>query len=71
MVRFTVKYSQVNSYVVVLYNYDSTSISTWAMKNLTKESMTQRYKELHENLVFRLLCPQIKILDNEASKLLL
>ena len=41
------------------------------MKTLTKEEMAEKYKGLHGMLVSRELCPQMKILCNEVSKVLL
>ena len=43
-VRFPVKYSWGKSYVMLLYNYDSNDMLTQAMKNQTKESMTENIR---------------------------
>ena len=42
-----------------------------AMKNQTKESMTEKYKDLHGMLISQGLRPKIQILYNEVLKVLL
>ena len=63
--RFSVKYSQGNIYVMVIYDYDSSDILMRAIKNRTKEAMKEKYKELCGILLRWGLRPQMKILDTE------
>ena len=67
---FPVKFSQGNSYVMVLYDYDSIAILTLSIKNRTKEAMDGKHKEVNEILISQGICSQVKILDNEFSKVL-
>ena len=56
---------------MVLYNYDSNTILTRAMKNRTKEAMIEIYKELHVILVRIGLLTHMERLYNKFSKVLL
>ena len=71
MGQFPVKFSWGNSDIMVLCYYDSNAILMWAMKNRTKEAMTEKYKELNGMLLNVGLFPQVQILDNKVSKVLL
>ena len=71
MVPLLVKYIRGNRYVMVLYNYDSNEILTWAMKKLNQRSNDRKNKEMHGMLVSQGLLPHIKRLYNGVSKLLL
>ena len=43
-VQFTVKFSRVNSYGMVINDYDSNDILTRAVRSQTKEAMTEKHK---------------------------
>ena len=65
--RFPVTSSRGNKYLLVLYDYDSNSILTDAMKNRSDNKHLHTYKKLHQYLVERGFRPQLQKLDNEAS----
>ena len=55
---------------MVLYDYDSNSILTLSIKNRTKEAMDGKHTEVNEIIISQGICSQVKILDNEFSKVL-
>ena len=55
---------------MIMYVYDANAIMSTPMKNRTKESHTEAYRELHQQLVKKGLRPKMQRLDNEASKML-
>ena len=65
--RFPVTSSRGNKYLLVLYDYDSNSILTEAMKNRSDTKHLQAYNKLHQYLVDQGFRPQLQKLDNEAS----
>ena len=68
--RFPVISSRGNKYIMIMYVYDANAIMSTPMKNRTKESHTEAYRELHQQLVKKGLRPKMQRLDNEASKML-
>jgi len=65
--RFPVTSSQGNSYIVVVYDYDSNGILVTPLKNRHAESILSAYQLLHACLCAAGLRPQLQRLDNEAS----
>lgn len=64
--RFPVTSSRGNKYIMLLYDYDSNSITTEPMKSRSEAEMIRAYSKLHDHLVQCGLKPQLQKLDNEA-----
>jgi hypothetical protein len=68
--RFLVPSVSGNSYILVVYDYDSTFIHAEPMKNRTKEVILAAYQRVISLLKSRGLQPKLQKLDNEASQVL-
>ena len=65
--RFLCPSSTGNSYLLIVYDYDSNSILAEPMKNRTGPEHRAAYERVHTLLTSRGLRPQLQRLDNEAS----
>jgi hypothetical protein len=65
--RFPTTSGQGNSYVMVMYDFDSNTINAVAIKNRKKESLIKGYNELYEDLKKVGINPVLHRLDNETS----
>jgi hypothetical protein len=65
--RFPTTSGQGNSYVMVMYDFDSNTINAVAIKNRKKESLIKGYNELYEDLEKAGINPVLHRLDNETS----
>jgi hypothetical protein len=65
--RFPTTSGQGNSYVMVMYDYDSNTINAVAIKNRKKESLIKGCNELYEDLKKAGINPVLHRLDNETS----
>ena len=68
--RFLVASSAGNSYMLVLYDYDSNHIHAEPMPSRTAKSIVDAYTRAHTVLVKAGLRPRLQRLDNEASAML-
>jgi hypothetical protein len=68
--RFLVSSSSGNSYMLVLYDYDSNYIHVEPMPSRSKESILAAYKNAIAVLIKAGLRPKLQRLDNEASTIL-
>jgi len=68
--RFFVPSISGNSYILVLYGYDSNFIHAEPMKNRTKEVILAAYQRVICLLKSRGLQPKLQKLDNEDSQIL-
>jgi len=68
--RFPVTSSQGNSYILVVYDYDSNGILVAPLKNRRAETILSAYQLLHARLCAAGLKPRLQRLDNEASTVL-
>jgi len=68
--KFPVTSISGNSYVFLLYDFDSNCIFPTAIKNRTAESILSAYKASHAELVKAGHRPKLQRLDNECSQLL-
>jgi hypothetical protein len=66
--RFPTTSGQGNSYVMVMYDLDSNTINTVAIKNRKKESLIKGYNGMYEDLQKAGINPILHRLDNETSK---
>ena len=66
-------FNQISSkgykYIIVLYYYDSNAIIAEPLKSRMQIEILQVYKKLHGYLTKLGLCPKLKWLDNEASRI--
>jgi hypothetical protein len=69
--RFLTPSSKGNSYLLVVYDYDSNMIFAEPMQSRTGAEHLKAYKRVHKTLCDRGLKPQLQKMDNEASKALL
>jgi hypothetical protein len=69
--RFLTPSSKGNSYLLVVYDYDSNMIFAEPMQSRTGTEYLKAYKHVHKTLCDHGLKPQLQKLDNEASKALL
>jgi hypothetical protein len=53
--------------MLVLYDYDSSSILSAPMKNRGDKEMVRAFDFLIQSLILRGLKPRLQLLDNEAS----
>jgi hypothetical protein len=65
--RFPVSTSSGNKYIFLLYDYDSNSILTEALRNRSDNEILRAYNKIHQYLVDRGGKPLLQRLDNEAS----
>jgi hypothetical protein len=68
--RFLVPSVSRNSYILVVYDYDSTFIHAEPMKNRTKEVILAAYQRVISLLKSHGLQPKLQKLDNKASQVL-
>jgi len=68
--RFPTMSSQGNSYIIVVYDFDSNGILVAPLKNCRAEVILEAYKLVHTHLCAVGHCPQLQCLDNEASQAL-
>jgi hypothetical protein len=66
--RFPTASGQGDSYVMVMYDFDSNTINAVAIKNRKKESLIKGYNEMYEDLQKAGINPVLHWLDNETSK---
>jgi hypothetical protein len=66
--RFPTTSGQRNSYVMVMYGYDSNTINAVAIKNRKNESVIKGYNEMYEELQKAGINPVLYRLDNGTSK---
>jgi len=60
-----------NNYVLVLYHVDTNAILAEGIKERTKGSILKGYRSLHSTLLQNGSKPQLQVLDNEVSHILL
>jgi hypothetical protein len=68
--RFPVVSSKGNTYIMILYDYDSNAILAQPIKDRTAPELLKAFQVMEQALVARGLKPKLMKLDNEASKLL-
>jgi len=68
--QFPATSSQGNSYILVVYDFDSNGILIAPLKNCKAEVILEAYKLIHNHLCAAGLRPQLQRLDNEASQAL-
>jgi hypothetical protein len=68
--RFSTTSLSGNRYILVFYDYDSTTITTEAMKNRGEKEMLRSYKVLIRALMDRGLKSLLRHSDNEVSAIL-
>jgi hypothetical protein len=66
--RFPTTSGQGNSYVMVMYDFDSNTINAVAIKNRRKESLIRGYNEMYEDLQRAGINTVLHRLDNRTSK---
>jgi hypothetical protein len=66
--RFPTTSGQGNSYVMVMYDFDSNTINAVAIKNRKKESLIRGYNDMYEDLRKAEINPVLHRFDNETSK---
>jgi len=59
-----------NSYIIVVYDFDSNGILVAPLKNCQAEVILKAYKLIHTHLCTAGLCPQLQCLDNKAFQAL-
>jgi hypothetical protein len=68
--RSLVVLSKGNTYIMILYDYDSNAILTQPIKYRTAPELLRAFQVMEQELVARGLKPKLMKLDNEASKML-
>jgi hypothetical protein len=68
--RFPVVPSKGNTYIMILYDYESNAILAQPIKDRTAPELLRDFQVMEQELVARGLKPKLMKLDNEASKLL-
>jgi hypothetical protein len=68
--RFQVVSSKGNTYIIILYDYDSNTILAQLIKDRTAPELLRAFQVMEQEMVARGLKPKLMKLDNEASKLL-
>jgi hypothetical protein len=68
--RFPVISSKGNTYIMILYDYDSNAILSQPIKDCTAPELLKAFQIMEQVLVARGLKPKLMKLDNVASKLL-
>jgi hypothetical protein len=66
--RFPTTSGQGNSYIMVMYDFDSNTINTVAIKNRKKKSLIKGYNDMYEDIRKAGINPVLHRLDNETSK---
>jgi hypothetical protein len=66
--RFLTTSGQGNSYVMVMYDFDSNTMNAVAIKNRKKESLIKGYNKMCEHLQKAGINSVLHRLDNETSK---
>ena len=56
-----------NAYIMVLYDFDYNAILATGIKSRKKEHLIEGFKEVHKELTYSGIVPQLVKLDNEAS----
>jgi hypothetical protein len=59
-----------NTYIMILYDYDSNAILAQPIKDRTAPELLKAFQVMEQELMARCLKPKLMKLDNEASKLL-
>jgi hypothetical protein len=67
---FPVISSNVNTYIMILYDYDSNAILAQPIKDRTATELLKAFQIIEQEVVARGLKPKLMKLDNEALKLL-
>jgi hypothetical protein len=68
--RFPVVSSKGNTYIMILYDYDSNAILAQPIKDRTAPELLKAFQVMEQELVARGLKPKLMKLDNEASQLI-
>jgi hypothetical protein len=68
--RFPVVSSKGNTYIMILYDYDSNAILAQPIKDRSAPELLRAFQVMEQELVARGLKLKLMKLDNEASKLL-
>jgi hypothetical protein len=68
--RFPMVSSKGNTYIMIVYDYDSNAILAQPIKDRTAPELLKSFQVMEQELVARGLKPSLMKLDNEASKLL-
>jgi hypothetical protein len=68
--RFPVVSSKGNTYIMILYDYDSNASLAQPIKDRTAPELLRAFQVMEQEVVARGLKPKLMKLDNEASKLL-
>jgi hypothetical protein len=68
--RFPVVSSKGNTYIMILYDYDSNAILEQPIKDRTAPELLKAFQVMEQQLMARGLKPKLMKLDDEASKLL-
>jgi hypothetical protein len=68
--RFPVVSSKGNTYIMILYDYDSNAILAQPIKDRTAPELLRAFQVMEQELVARGVKQKLMKLDNEASKLL-
>jgi hypothetical protein len=66
--RFPVVSSKGNTYIMILYDYDSNAILAQPIKDRTSPELLKAFQVMEQELVARGLKPKLMKLDNEASE---
>jgi hypothetical protein len=66
-VKFPVRSSKGNSYVMVYYVYDCKYVKVIPMKSQSASEWVKAYDSIHQELTVKGFKPKLKTLDNEAS----
>jgi hypothetical protein len=65
--RFATTSLSGNTYILIMYDYDSNSVLSTPMKNRSDKEMVRAFDFLIQSLILRGLKPRLQRLDNEAS----
>jgi hypothetical protein len=68
--RFPVVSSKGNTYIMILYDYDSNAILAQPIKDRTAPELLKAFQIMEQELMARGLKPKLMKLENEASKML-
>ena len=66
--RFPVRSSRGNQYIFIMYNYDTNTIHSTAIKDRNSHNIVVAWGEIFKLLKFTGHAPKIHILDNECSE---
>jgi hypothetical protein len=67
MVKFLVRSSTGNSYVIVCYVYDCNNVKFFPMKSRSASEWVKAYDQIHQELTTKGFKPKLQTLDNKAS----